>query len=52
MGITMFSSNCIEIYRKLEEPRFTNHNSKNKFTDILVMAFVASVWLCRLGGNC
>lgn len=42
----MLSSNFIEIFGKLEDPRVTNHNSKHKFIDILVMAFIATLCGC------
>ena len=42
----MISTDFLTHFSKLEDPRITNHNSRHKFIDILVMAFVANLCGC------
>ena len=42
----MLSSNFIEYFGRLEDPRVTNHNTRHKFIDILVMGFIATLCGC------
>jgi len=42
----MLSSDFLKHFSKLEDPRVTNHNSRHKFIDILVLAFVANLCGC------
>lgn len=42
----MLSSSFIEYFGRLEDPRVTNHNTRHKFIDILVMGFIATLCGC------
>lgn len=42
----MLTAEFLNHFSKLEDPRVTNHNSKHKFIDILVLAFIANLCGC------
>lgn len=43
---SMLTSDFVSQFSKLEDPRVDNHNSRHKFIDILVLAFVANLCGC------
>ena len=42
----MLESSFTNHFSKLEDPRVTNHNTRHKFIEILVLAFVAILCGC------
>ena len=42
----MMSSDFMIHFSEIEDPRITNHNSRHKFIDILVMGFIATLCSC------
>ena len=42
----MMLSDFMIHFSELEDPRITNHNSKHKFIDILVIGFIATLCSC------
>lgn len=42
----MLTADFLNHFSKLEDPRVTNHNTRHKFIDILVLAFVANLCGC------
>ena len=42
----MLDSSFITHFSELEDPRVTNHNTRHKFIDILVLGFIANLCGC------